>query len=55
MPIFKCIRCGTYTLKDKCPSCSSETISSKPARVSPSDRHGKYRRMMKKHIRKNVH
>lgn len=43
----KCASCEIYTLKDKCPRCDLPTIMPIPARYSPSDRFGKYRRAMK--------
>ncbi|UCE73344.1 MAG: RNA-protein complex protein Nop10 [Methanomassiliicoccales archaeon] len=42
----KCEECGRYTLKDKC-SCGNMTIVPQPARFSPQDRFGKYRRILK--------
>jgi len=46
--ILKCTECGTYTLKSSCPACSSASISPKPARYSPEDRWGEWRRKAKK-------
>lgn len=37
----------TYTLQEKCPACGRPTVSAHPARFSPDDRYGKYRRAMK--------
>lgn len=42
--IRKCPRCGRYTIYDECPLCSSKTVSTVPARFSPEDPYGKYRR-----------
>jgi H/ACA ribonucleoprotein complex subunit 3 len=39
----KCEQCGTYTLKDACP-CGGMPINPVPARFSPLDPYGKYRR-----------
>ncbi|MDO5846332.1 MAG: RNA-protein complex protein Nop10 [Methanocorpusculum sp.] len=36
-----------YTLLKTCPVCGADTVSVHPARYSPEDRYGKYRRMMK--------
>jgi len=36
-----------YTLLKNCPICGKETTSVHPARYSPEDRYGKYRRMVK--------
>ena len=41
--IRKCPNCGRYTLKEKCPVCSVETISPHPARFSPDDKYVEYR------------
>lgn len=46
----KCARCGTYTLREKCPECGSETMNVAPAGFSLPDRYGKYRRMMKRRL-----
>ena len=40
----KCVKCGRYTLRDTCPSCSSETHCPVPPKYSPEDRMGDYRR-----------
>ncbi|MEK6856768.1 MAG: RNA-protein complex protein Nop10 [Nanoarchaeota archaeon] len=45
--IFKCQKCNAYTLKDNCPKCNHKTISPKPAKFSPEDKFGKYRRAYK--------
>ncbi|MHC1570938.1 MAG: RNA-protein complex protein Nop10 [Methermicoccaceae archaeon] len=44
--ILKCPNCGRYTLKELCPLCATATVSSRPARFSPDDRYGRYRRML---------
>jgi len=41
--ILKCRQCGTYTMKEKC-ECGSKTTTVKPAKYSPEDKYGKYRR-----------
>ncbi len=41
-----CRECGRYTLRAKCPDCGAETRTPHPARFSPTDRYGKYRRML---------
>jgi len=48
MPILYCKKCKNYTLDAICKSCGERTISKKPARFSPQDRYGKYRRILKK-------
>ncbi len=45
--ILKCIKCGKYTMKEIC-SCGEKTISPKPAKYSPEDKFGEYRRLAKK-------
>ncbi len=45
--IRKCL-CGSYTLKEKCPQCGKDTFIPRPARFSPEDRYGRYRRMLLK-------
>jgi len=37
----------TYTLRDACPKCGARTIPPLPARYSPEDRYGAYRRKLK--------
>jgi H/ACA ribonucleoprotein complex subunit 3 len=50
--IRRCKECGVYTLHDRCHICGGETIEVLPPRFSPEDRYGKYRRMLKKEVRK---
>ena len=45
--IFKCTKCGKYTLKNKC-SCGAKALDPKPAKYSVDDKWGKYRRIAKK-------
>ena len=40
--------CGEYTLKDLCPRCGQAAKDPRPARFSPEDHYGKYRRQLKK-------
>ncbi|MFW9850449.1 MAG: RNA-protein complex protein Nop10 [Candidatus Thorarchaeota archaeon] len=50
--LFKCTKCGTYTLEEKgCPKCNSEVRSPAPPKYSPQDKYGKYRRAAKKKAR----
>jgi len=44
----KCTNCRLYTLKDLCPKCGLGTIMPIPARYSPQDSYGEYRRRLKK-------
>ena len=50
--ILKCQKCGTYTIKGKCPKCSSVPVSPIPAKYSPEDPYGRYRREAKKEMLK---
>jgi H/ACA ribonucleoprotein complex subunit 3 len=45
--ILKCNKCGKYSLKEAC-TCGSKAISPAPARFSPEDKYGAYRRKAKK-------
>ncbi|MEA1895605.1 MAG: RNA-protein complex protein Nop10 [Euryarchaeota archaeon] len=46
--ILRCSECGRYTLKAVCPTCGAAAINPRPARYSPEDRYGVYRRRMKR-------
>ena len=46
--ILKCPKCGKYTMKDKCSDCHVNTVQVKPAKFSPEDPYGDYRREEKK-------
>jgi H/ACA ribonucleoprotein complex subunit 3 len=46
--MFKCPDCGGYTFGKTCKECDVSTINPLPARYSPQDRYGKYRRALKK-------
>ena len=50
--ILKCPRCGAYTMGGTCSKCKEKTINPKPAKYSPDDRMGKYRREAKEQERK---
>jgi H/ACA ribonucleoprotein complex subunit 3 len=45
--ILFCHACKKFTLKESC-SCGSKTISLRPAKFSPEDKWGKYRRIARK-------
>jgi len=53
MKMKRCRSCGEYTLKDKCPHCDGEVGVIYPAKYSPEDKYGKYRRILKKQQLKN--
>lgn len=46
--ILQCKDCNGYTLEKECSECSSITVTPKPAKFSPEDKYGKYRRIAKK-------
>ncbi|MDI6718391.1 MAG: RNA-protein complex protein Nop10 [Methanomicrobiales archaeon] len=45
--IRRCPRDRTYTLSPCCPLCGQATVPAHPARFSPLDAYGPYRRRMK--------
>ena len=49
--ILKCVKCSVYTLKHI--HCNEKTISIKPAKYSPEDKYGAYRRKYLKERIKN--
>ncbi|KYK23985.1 ribosome biogenesis protein [Thermoplasmatales archaeon SM1-50] len=46
--ILYCTNCQRYTLHPICRSCKEKTVTKKPARFSPQDHYGNYRRALKK-------
>ena len=48
--ILYCSNCKGYTLKNTCKLCNNKTESPKPAKFSPLDKYGKYRRLYKKEM-----
>jgi len=50
MSLNKCLKCGTYTMKDVCPICNEEARSPAPAKFSieHAKKYSKYRREMMK-------
>lgn len=46
MTLLQCAEHG-YTLKTACPKCGTATAQAGPAKYSPEDRYGKYRRQLK--------
>ena len=42
--IRRCLKDRTYTLLQACPVCGAPTVTAHPARFSPQDRYGRYRR-----------
>ncbi|MDA1196987.1 MAG: RNA-protein complex protein Nop10 [Nanoarchaeota archaeon] len=51
-PFKKCKKCNAYTLKDTCPHCNASTNNPIPAKFSPEDKYGSYRRTAKAELRK---
>jgi len=47
MKMLYCAACDLYTLKEECRKCGGKTVSPKPARFSPEDPRGSYRRKLK--------
>jgi len=45
--IIKCPKCNEYSLSETCAKCGEKTQSSIPAKYSPEDSYGKYRRQAK--------
>ena len=48
--IHKCSSCSLYTMEQKCPSCGSSAFVAKPAKYSPEDKYGEYRRRAKEEM-----
>lgn len=47
--MHKCTSCGDYTLQtDACPKCSGKVEAARPAKYSPEDHYGEYRRKLKR-------
>lgn len=52
MALSRCPVCGEYTLENVCSRCGGSTERTGPARYSPEDRYGSYRRALKKQAEK---
>ncbi len=48
MALRRCPECGEYTLEDTCSRCKATTERVDPAKYSPEDRYGSYRRALKR-------
>ncbi|MBS3116326.1 nucleolar RNA-binding Nop10p family protein [Candidatus Woesearchaeota archaeon] len=46
--ILSCTFCHRYTLCPICPSCHQKVVSPHPAKYSPLDKYGNYRRETRK-------
>ncbi|MCF2135665.1 MAG: RNA-protein complex protein Nop10 [Candidatus Thorarchaeota archaeon] len=54
--LLKCAHCKEYTLDEKrCPYCGGEVYSPLPAKFSPQDKYGAYRREAKRKARQHQH
>jgi H/ACA ribonucleoprotein complex subunit 3 len=51
--LLQCAEHG-YTLKEACPRCGKATAQAGPAKYSPEDRYGVYRRKLKAMDRKKA-
>ncbi len=47
----KCSSCREYSLKETCPKCGGTTLMTMPAKYSPEDRYGEYRRRLKNELK----
>ncbi len=54
MGLRQCRECSRYTLQERCPHCDAATQRVGPARYSPEDRYGTYRRALKRDHRKGT-
>ncbi len=43
----RCSSCRDYTLQETCPHCGARADPNRPAKFSPEDHHGAYRRKLK--------
>ena len=43
-----CAKCQDYTMQETCPRCGGKAVANAPAKYSPEDRYGEYRRKLKK-------
>jgi H/ACA ribonucleoprotein complex subunit 3 len=48
MALRRCTACSEYTLEPECKHCGGTTERAGPAKYSPEDRYGPYRRALKK-------
>ena len=44
----RCLACKEYTLSDVCPRCGGAAKPNRPAKFSPEDAYGEYRRKLKR-------
>ncbi len=53
LSILYCFVCKKYTLKEIC-SCGEKALTTKPAKFSPEDKYGRYRREFKREHAKDL-
>jgi H/ACA ribonucleoprotein complex subunit 3 len=46
--LHRCLACKEYTLQETCPRCGSPAKPNRPAKFSPEDTYGSYRRKLKR-------
>ena len=44
----RCPTCQEFTLKEACPRCGARATDPRPAKFSPEDPYGEYRRKLKR-------
>lgn len=44
----RCTACQEYTLQEACPRCGAKALPNRPAKFSPEDPYGGYRRKLKR-------
>lgn len=44
----RCTSCKEYTLQETCPRCGGKAKPNRPAKFSPEDNYGEYRRKLKR-------
>jgi H/ACA ribonucleoprotein complex subunit 3 len=44
----RCTKYREYTLKEACPRCGAKALPNRPAKFSPEDQYGEYRRKLKR-------
>ncbi|HLE97148.1 MAG TPA: nucleolar RNA-binding Nop10p family protein [Candidatus Thermoplasmatota archaeon] len=46
--LLRCGACGRYSMMKACPACGASTARPGPAKYSPEDAYGSYRRRLKR-------
>lgn len=46
--LHRCTGCHEYTLQTTCPRCGAKAEPNRPAKFSPEDHYGDYRRKLKR-------